>query len=410
MSQINYTPISKPFVVSAVVLAFIGVSIGSVWMFALMGLQIPYISIFFQVHKTIQLEGFLTLLIMGISYMIIPRFRNVLIPSNKLALLSFLLVISSVVLEAYFRLYDQDLLIVSQTIRLAGIAVFSGLIFYTMKTAPKLLKESDYFVMISISMLIAVHIVPLFDTPPNSLNNIQLWLLFPVLTVFGVEYKTLPSFLGFIRPKRSFTILCLLATITSCALGIASLYYENQIISILFNGTFVLSITSFVISVYIYGGFDNREIVSLMPAEKRARYNSILLHTRIGFAFLIAGFLLGILFNLQNSFLFYDLSIHYIAIGFIGVTIMLFFPLMLPPITGKTINFLHFNKIPIVLVLSALLLRTIGDAVIVKSAQNPLGLVFGVSGFVVLAAMFSFVMMIHKSMETPSVNVQFKKK
>jgi hypothetical protein len=379
-------------------------------MLALMGLKIPYLSNLFQIHKTIQLEGFLTLLIMGISYMIIPRFRNVLIPSNKLAILSFLLVISSVVLEAYFRLADQELLMVSQVIRLAGITAFSGLIFYTMKTAPKLLKEADYFMMISVSMLIVVHIVPLIGTPSNSLSNIQLWLLFPVLTIFGVEYKTLPSFLGFIRPKSNLTSLCLLTTIISCSLGIASLYYENQIIPILFNGTFVLSITSFVISVYVYGGFDNREIVSLMPPEKRARYDSILLHTRTGFAFLIASFLLGILFNLQNSFLFYDLTIHYVAIGFIGITIMLFFPLMLPPIIGKPINFLRFNKIPIILVLSALLLRTIGDVIIDKSAQNQLGIVFGASGFVVLAAMFSFVIMIHKSMETPSVNVQFKKR
>jgi hypothetical protein len=105
-----------------------------------------------------------------------------------------------------------------------------------------------------------------------------------------------------------------------------------------------------------------------------------------------------------------DLAIHYTAIGFIGITIMLFLPLMLPPITGKSINFMNFNKLPIILILSALTLRTLGDIIIDMSVQNQFSLVFGMSGLVVLAAMFCFVAMIHKSMEEPAVNAEFKKK
>jgi uncharacterized protein involved in response to NO len=148
-----------------------------------------------------------------------------------------------------------------------------------------------------------------------------------------------------------------------------------------------------------------------MPGEKKARYDTIIRHTRIGTSFLIAGFLMGILFYTNNSFLFYDLAIHFVAIGFIGVTIMLFLPLMLPPITGKSIQFLNFNKIPLVLILSALALRTIGDYVIAKSIQSQLTMFFGISGVIVLAGMILFVRMIHKSMqETSSINVEFKKK
>ena len=53
--------------------------------------------------------------------------------------------------------------------------------------------------------------------------------------------------------------------------------------------------------------------------------------------------------------------IHIIAIGFIGVTIALYLPLMLSPILGRTIHFLHFSKIPIILIIASVCLRFIGD-------------------------------------------------
>jgi hypothetical protein len=394
-----------------VLLSFVGVGIGSLWMLSLAGLQTPYVSNLFRIHKTIQLDGFLTLLIMGVSYMIIPRFRNTLNPSKKLTVTSFLLVLASVVLESFAKLSGLEILEYPMAIRLAGILTFAGLSFYTMRVAPKLLKETDYFMAISILVLVILHVIPFASIhETNSLNKIQLWLLFPILTIFSVEYKMLPSFLGFIRPKRNLVTLCLAAATASSALGVASLFYESQLVSVLFGVAFVVSVVSFALSVYVYGGFDNREKVSLMPPEKRARYNTILVHTRIGFVFLVGGLLLGIAFYLQNNFLFYDLAIHYTAIGFIGITIMLFLPLMLPPITGKSINFMNFNKLPIILILSALTLRTLGDIIIDMSVQNQFSLVFGMSGLVVLAAMFCFVAMIHKSMEEPAVNAEFKKK
>lgn len=406
MSNINYSPISKPFVVSAVILSFVGVSIGSFWMFTLFGLSIPQMSGLFQIHKTIQLDGFLTLLVMGVSYMIIPRFRNVNNPSTRLTFLSFGLIISSIFLELSAKLGGLDLLQYAIMSRIVGILIFAGLSYYIMKTSPKLLKETDYFFAISISMLTIIHILPLVATVKmDSLNQIQVWFLFPILTIFGVEYKTLPSFFGFMRPRRNFTILCIITIILSCILGLTSLYYDNRSLDVAFNATFILCVVLFVLSLFVYGGFDNKEIVKMMPSEKKARYDAIRLHTRIGFVFLVAGFLCGVAFYVDGGFLYYDLAIHYVAIGFIGITIMLFFPLMLPPIIGKSVNFLKLNKIPLVLILSALAMRTMGDIVIHTSTKELLTPIFGTSGLVVLAAMFFFVKMIHESTNV-SINIQ----
>jgi hypothetical protein len=44
-------------------------------------------------------------------------------------------------------------------------------------------------------------------------------------------------------------------------------------------------------------------------------------------------------FNIFGTFVLYDLAIQYVAIGFLGFTIALYLPLMLPPITGRIVPF-----------------------------------------------------------------------
>lgn len=110
-------------------------------------------------------------------------------------------------------------------------------------------------------------------------------------------------------------------------------------------------------------------------------------------------------------FIFYDLAIHIIAIGFIGLTIALYLPLMLPPITGKIIQFTNFNKIPLLLIIISLGMRAAGDYILAQpsspseyalSSHHMLTYFFGLSGWLIVAAMLAFVTMIHKSMRSES--------
>jgi len=106
----------------------------------------------------------------------------------------------------------------------------------------------------------------------------------------------------------------------------------------------------------------------------------------------------------SGIFVLYDMWIHIIAIGFIGVTIALYFPLMLSPILGRTVRFLHFNKIPIWLIIISLSLRAVGDIIIQfipHSSQIPYQLLvipLSLSGWMIVAAIMSFMFMIHRSM------------
>jgi hypothetical protein len=114
----------------------------------------------------------------------------------------------------------------------------------------------------------------------------------------------------------------------------------------------------------------------------------------------------------HQYFVFYDLAIHSIAIGFIGLTIALYLPLMLPPIIGKVIHFTSLKKIPLFLIIISLSIRALADFIIAQpfyaysssgcaysSSLYMLKYFFGLSGWLIVAAMLVFVIMIHKSME-----------
>lgn len=99
--------------------------------------------------------------------------------------------------------------------------------------------------------------------------------------------------------------------------------------------------------------------------------------------------------------------IHIIAIGFIGLTVAMYLPLMLPPILGRTVWFIHISKLPIWLIIISLGIRTVEDVyihLISISGQRSfqfLALPLSLSGWMILAAILSFMYMIHRSMNMP---------
>ena len=159
MTKLTASPVSKPFVVSAVVLLFIGSIIGSIWIMSLYGIEIgSEIILITPLHRILQLDGFLTLLILGIGYMIVPRFRNVTLPKPNLAYVSFGLVISSITLSLFFSI-ENSIDLISDFLRLAGIAIFSGIVFWLIKIKPGLLPKADYFLVMSVIVFLSVNIL-----------------------------------------------------------------------------------------------------------------------------------------------------------------------------------------------------------------------------------------------------------
>ncbi|HET7390703.1 MAG TPA: hypothetical protein VFJ51_07755 [Nitrososphaeraceae archaeon] len=411
-NSVNYSHVSKPFVISAVIMLLLGSSIGALWMMSLFGIDLPEgFAIFFHLHKIFQIDGFITLLIMGIGYMIIPRFRNIPLPSIKLAYLSFFMILASIGLSVVYRFIPtMDFLQTSSSIlKLDGIFLFVIVILLTLRVKPKLLRLSDYFVGLSAITLIFASAIQFAGYDFNhSLASIELWLLFPLFMIFGIEYKTLPSFLGFIRPRRlsGFVSFCLSSA--SLVLGIASvIYVDNRLLQIFFNIVLLSSALYFGETVYAFGGYDNAELLRLIQGEKKARYKFTVRYVKLSFLFLYIGIAMAVLFGIfYETFAFYDLAIHIIGIGFIGTTIALYLPLMLPPVIGKVIRFTNFNSIPIILIIAALVIRAIGVFTLTLSSSTSAPIFkllishfIGLTGWFVLAAILIFVIMIYKSLK-----------
>jgi hypothetical protein len=402
VGSIHKSAVSRPFVIAAVGLVFAGSSIGAVWTMSLFGSSLPVDARAFSLHGVLQVDGFLPLLIMGIGYMIVPRFRNASLPSTRLAYTSFALVAASVALHMVSSLSANGTVwAAGSAAKISGVGIFAGMIFWMIRVRPKLLGMADYFIGISVTLLAALSVMQASGIASASgLARVQAWLLFPVLMIFGVKYKTMPSFLGFIRPRKRPAQAAVAFAGLSAALAVALVFSENAAVHIAFNAALVACAGSLAASLFIFGGFDNSEILRLISGEKKARYTYTLAYTRMSFLFLFAGAALALLFSFGGdwAFLFYDLAIHYTAIGFVGTTIALYLPLMLPPITGRAVHFARFSHAPVLLIVAALSIRAAGDAAIVlRFADAPASYAFMASGWLVVAALAAFVAMVHRS-------------
>jgi hypothetical protein len=400
-----------PIIISAIIFILVGSFIGTIWFAFILKVNIPLFNgSIFNLHRIFQLESGLTLLIMGIGFMIVPRFRNISIGSLTIIKISFLSIIISTFLvivstiNIYESIINERILFISEIFRIFGVLLFVGKTIDTLKIRPKLLRTADYFVGFSSICLLIVSILNLFKLNDNTLTDIEIQLLFPIIMIFGIEYKTLPSFLGFIRPRKKFGIVSLLFLIIAFILGITKFFINDYVVlPILFNLFMMFSSITFSISIYLYNNYENKKYILQSAIDKKERYLYTLYHTRISFYFLNVGLFLGILFYIfDKKFMFYDLSIHFIAIGFIGITIASYFPMMIAPIFGKPIIVKKINKIPLILIIFSLLTRTIG--MVYTSYFNSSGFSFlqsltSISGFLILLAIIIFIALMYKSIK-----------
>ncbi len=405
--------IVKPFIVSALIFFLVGSFIGSIWLAFILNANITVINgSVFSLHRVFLAESGLTLLIMGIGFMIVPRFRNVPIGSHAVMMISFLSVIVSTFLVIVSAINDYDLslnenvLFISKILRVFGILLFVGKIVDTLKIKPKLLRTADYFLGLSSICLLTLSVLSLLNLNGNTLADIEFQLLFPVIMILGIEYKTLPSFMGFIRPRKKLGMLSLLLLVATFVLGIATRLgiSDSVAMPILFNLLLFSSSIAFGISVYVYNNYENKKHILNSTKDKKERFLYTLHHTRVSFCFLYLGIVLALLFYLfDEKFVFYDLSIHFIAIGFIGITIASYLPMMLAPIMGKPIAVNRLYKLPLILIIISLLTRTVGVAYISYSSGDGftwLQALTSTSGFMILLAIAIFVALMYKSIKS----------
>lgn len=365
-------------------------------------------------HVLLQFDGFLTLMIMGMGYLIVPRFRNITIPSIKIAYVSYVFMLISIICSIVVSWPGVPQMIhdfgsfLADTFRVLAVGIFCFIIIWILRVRPKLLRMADYFIGMSVVLFGTLTVLHSFNFNVIT-NNILLWLMFPILMIFGVEYKTLPSFISFIWPRKLPSLISAALLTLSLCCGIASIFHHSILLSTLFQFSFLAGAICFAWAHNIFVGFDTSNIMQLSKGEKKARYKYTLFIAKVSFAFLFVGITLSITsIYLPNIFVIYDMWIHIIAIGFIGLTIALYLPLLLSPILGRTIRFTHFSKLPIWLILISLSVRVVGDIFIQSISYSGevsyqyLAISLSLSGWLIVAAILSFMFMVHRSINVVS--------
>jgi len=393
----------------------IGSALGSIWIMMIYGLKLPAeLMSRVNLHVLLQFDGFLTLMIMGMGYLIVPRFRNITIPSIMIAYVSYVFMLISIICSIVVSWPRVPQMIhdfgsfLPDTFRVLAVGIFCFIIIWILRVRPKLLRMADYFIGMSVVLFGTLTVLHSFNFNVIT-NNILLWLMFPILMIFGVEYKTLPSFIGFIWPRKLPSLISAALLTLSLCCGIASIFHHSILLSTLFQFSFLAGAICFAWAHNIFVGFDTSKIMQLSKGEKKARYKYTLFIAKLSFAFLFVGITLSITsIYLPSIFVIYDMWIHIIAIGFIGLTIALYLPLLLSPILGRTIRFTHFSKLPVWLIVISLSVRVVGDIFIQSISYSGevsyqyLAISLSLSGWLIVAAIISFMFMVHRSMNVVS--------
>lgn len=416
MSTIHVFNPSKPFVITALIMLVAGSVIGSIWMMTLYGVILPAELVHtVHLHKLLQLDGFITMIIMGVGYLIVPRFRNIAIPSIKLVYVSYILVLLSIIISVTVsssssRSSVDDLFnFLASFCRLVGVGIFFLLTTLTLRTSPKLLRLADYFIALSVFLFAILAFSEILNYDEIT-QNIQLWIMFPIIMIFGIQYKTLPSFIGFIWPRKKGSIMSAVFLTLSLGLGITSSFYRDTLLlEFIFRIVLLAGVACFTWALNIFAGFDTSNIMKLSMGEKKARYKFTLVISKLSFTLLLIGIVLSILSVLfSDNFVLYDMWIHIITIGFIGLTVAMYLPLMLSPILGKPVRFIYISKLPIWLIVISLIIRTMGDIFVYLISNSSeanyhlLAFPMSLSGWIIVAAILSFMFMIHRSINMPA--------
>ena len=170
----------------------VGSVIGSIWLMTMYGVILPAELVHtVHLHKLLQLDGFITMIIMGVGYLIVPRFRNIVIPSVKLVYVSYILILLSIIFSVTVSSssppswVDTILNLIGSFCRLAGVGIFSIMILLTLRTSPKLLRLADYFIALSVFLFVILVFSDILNYDEIT-QNIQLWIMFPIIMIFGI--------------------------------------------------------------------------------------------------------------------------------------------------------------------------------------------------------------------------------
>ncbi len=388
------------------ILALAGSVAGTLWLAILYKVPVSVDPKFIQSHAGLQTFGFLIVFIMGVSYVVLPRFKNKVLPYPEAAYTSVILVAIG---NAMTFLPSAALGGRVGTTASAILILMSALLFtfITLRTlgrpAGPLAVAEPYMSLSAVSLLLSSSVKLASDLmllgPMYVYTNslfVQLSLIgFPVMMIFGVEVRTVHFRIVTLRRglvKAAFWsaaggVLWSFMVVVGgggVQMGVAS--------SVLFAASGLL----FVASVNGLGDEASRDQMVRMSERDRVRYLYFSPAVRIAFCWLLLGLVLLIPASWEvwgsGTLGLKDAAIHSIAVGFIGTTIMAYGAILLPPLISGKVPYRGLTLAPVYIVTLGNVLRVGG------SLLTSLGISFWptwLSGVLILVGMAYFLRMVH---------------
>ncbi|MFQ5714044.1 MAG: DUF542 domain-containing protein [Candidatus Scalinduaceae bacterium] len=246
-ADVAYENIYEKFIKTAIVIALsTGCVYGAILLFY-MGLHHSLYAVsrvLIETHGHTQIFGWVGLFIMGISYFVLPRFYATRLYSGKLANLSFVFMVSGILLIFLFRSllplsdssFFKTLIISGCLLEVAAVIIFLLVVFKTIISAEKQELETYEGFLISGYLWFLVQVLALTGiivymimagktSMPHaliySLRHIQV-MGFITFVIFGVLTRTIPAFMGLKAPNPKINLLIMLMLNFSVFLRAAS--------------------------------------------------------------------------------------------------------------------------------------------------------------------------------------------
>jgi hypothetical protein len=363
---------------SALVFAFIGTVLGALTLAHLSGVPTNLGLGFFSAHPYLQIYGFIGQFVVGVAYSLLPRFKITHVPEMTLGYATYVLLTCANVLFFLLPglgLYNSVLAFVASILLLGGSIIFATQVLVLAHHHGGGFPETNPLMgLSSLSLLLISLIIFLKQTSLVNIGGGEIFspqMIFLALLGFAgsMIYTVEIRSVSFRQCNYRREIASLSWKIQAAAVSVtfASLYIpsEASFLSIIGGVLFLCAALSVILSIRI---FEFAHPLMYRPAMSKmhfkiVRYNEVCILS--GSLWLIFGCILGIVFlgQFSKAFSFFvrDSFIHSIAIGFIGSTITVFAPMLLPSLLGRKAPVSGLSFGPIALLNAGIILRVSGD-------------------------------------------------
>lgn len=410
------------FIATSGLFGLVGTTLGTLLLAALSGALAGFGSgALFLAHPYLQIYGFVVEFVVGVEYSLLPRFKTGRIPSVGLGYATYFLLTSANALFIYSSISSSYAVLANSTgavLILAG-SILSAVQVFSLASGPRggfpetnplIMNSSVSLVLLSLALLLEWQGYVSVDEFSSQMILLAL-VGFAGSMIYSVEIRSV-SFRQSDYRKKLAKLTSALQVVAVAAVFL-SIAFALQFLSVVAAALFFAAGLSLTFTIKI---FEFSRPLMYRPAMTKMHF-SILRFNEVGIisgsVWLIFGLITGIILVVTDSTVFFlrDSFIHSIAIGFIGSSIVVFAPMLLPGLLGRRAPTSGLSYGPIVLLNAGLILRIAGNATTLISAARALPIWESFSGPLILGAIVWFFVVLHnvgkrRSVETKRTNLQ----